>query len=841
MELISLNGNDWLFKEFLGMDWVWRSSEKPDTKDTRWWYNATVPGSVLNDLMENQKVPNPYYEMNSKLVEWVPSRTWIYKKSFQLPADVSGKQITIYFDGIDYNSEIFINGVSIGKQEGMFIPFSKEISGLLNPLEENHVAVVIEPSPQEQPQVGRTSLVKTHKTRMNYWWDFCPRMIHQGIWDSVYLKVTGRAMLTEVYVKSVLNDNYTQAILTVELETSNAIDCEITLQVDSKKVTKTIHNNIETLELLIVNPILWQPNGYGEPYQYEINLELRDQSFFTSDSRQLKFGIREIKFSPNENCNPSAEAFTLQVNGQRVYVSGYNWVPMDALYGVERRHKLQRLIQLAKEANIIMFRVWGGGLIEKDSFYEACARNGILIWQEFIQSSSGIDNIPSEDPAFMSMLLSQAEIIIRRKRNHTSLAIWCGGNELTDAEVNPIGNENPLIGKLKEMVEKLDPSRRWLPTSPSGGVFSNSISNIEEKPEQLIDVHGPWEHQGMERQYELYNRGTSLFHSEFGVEGMTNRNTLLKIISKEHMLPASKENEIYFHRGAWWANEPLVQEMFGGLDTIWQIKAASQYLQYEGLKYAVESNRRRAFQNSGTFPWQFNEPYPNLYCTSSLDYYGNPKPAYYGVQNSYHSILVSASFLSPSLYGRKAFDVTIYLSSFLGKEEIDRLGEVRLEYRLFGTDGTVYHSMSKITNLPENKSVEALHLILPLQDRMTELLLLRLNLYNKSGECLAENEYLFTRTLNYKPIFVLPEPKLNICQIDDSLRLDNQGDTAALYLFLSDNSELPLKEFLYFDKNYFCMMPGEVRKVKIYATQGSFYEKKVTIEHFDCCQEITLV
>jgi beta-mannosidase len=832
MQKISLNGNDWLFKEFVGMDWVWRNSVKADTRDTRWWYQATVPGSVLNDLMDNQMVPDPHFELNSKLVEWVSARTWVYKKSFRLPADVKGQEITLCLEGIDYKAEIFVNGKQIGTHEGMFLPFSKNITDLLLPDQDNLLAVVIDAAPMEQPQVGKSSMVRTHKTRMNYWWDFCPRMIHQGIWDEVYLKISGQALLKDVYVSAVLNEDYSTAVLTVEIETELAEGYELTMKADSEVLTKTISGNKERLELEIRNPKLWQPNGYGEPYQYSLSFELKDQQGGISDEKKLKFGIREIEFVKNENCNPEAAPFTLKVNGRKIYVNGYNWVPIDALYGVERPEKLHRLIQLAKEAHTVMFRVWGGGLIEKDSFYETCAENGILVWQEFIQSSSGIDNKPPEDPAFIDLLLAQAEIIIKRKRNHTSLAIWCGGNELSDWEGNPVENSDLLIGKLKEVVERLDPQRRWLSSSPSGGVFNNNVENILKHPDQLIDVHGPWEHQGLQKHCELYNMGTSLFHTEFGVEGMTNKNTLDKTIAPEHMLPASKENEIYFHRGAWWTNEPLVQETFGGLDTIDKIRTASQYMQFEGLKYAVECNRRRAFQNSGTFPWQFNEPYPNAYCTSNLDYYGNPKPVYYGIRNCYSPILVSASFASPSLYNKAEFSAQVYLTTSLLKKEANSYGEISLLCELVGMDGRTYYTSKTWERLPENSTKEVLSVQTPLQEAMTELMLLRLSVFDENNNLLCENEYLFTLGNDLGPVFKLPKPELSMKQEGDILIIQNNGENAALFLFLSSDEELPQSDYLYFDRNYLSLMPKEEKSIAIKAQSGQLQNKAIRVESF---------
>lgn len=187
---IDLGGTDWKMKEFVGMDWIWRDSVKQESPDVRWWYPASVPGSVLHDLMENGLVPDPYYELNSRLAEWAPERTWVYKKEFYIPEELEGRQITLVFEGIDYSSEIFLNGESLGKQEDV-CSLGLNISERLQYGSNNLLAVVLEPAPFEQPQVGKTSLVTTHKSRMTYWWDFCPRMIHQGIWQEVYLLVNG--------------------------------------------------------------------------------------------------------------------------------------------------------------------------------------------------------------------------------------------------------------------------------------------------------------------------------------------------------------------------------------------------------------------------------------------------------------------------------------------------------------------------------------------------------------------------------------------------------------------------------------------------------------------------
>src|SRR5439155_9559402 len=124
-----------------------------------------------------------------------------------------------------------------------------------------------------------------------------------------------------------------------------------------------------------------------------------------SDRQEIPFGIRTIRFSHNDTTDATALPYVLTVNGRTLYIKGWNWVPMDVMYGVERPEKLERLLNLVKRANVNLLRVWGGGLIEKEAFYNLCDRLGIMVWQEFIQSSSGIDNSLPDDPEYIGMIV----------------------------------------------------------------------------------------------------------------------------------------------------------------------------------------------------------------------------------------------------------------------------------------------------------------------------------------------------------------------------------------------------------------------------------------------------
>jgi beta-mannosidase len=681
--VISLGGEDWQLQGWLGEEWRWHLNKPWDAPG---WLPARVPGSVLDDLVRAGAVSDLWFERNSLLGEWVPERTWVYRRKVEGPG-------TIRFDGVDHDAEVFVGGEHVARHEGAFTAFEVELGD-----GEHLLAVAVRQAPKSEPQVGDTRRVTVHKTRMGYGWDFCPRLVHQGIWRAVTLDAP-----PELHPVVTLEDD----IGTVE------VDGTVVLRVDA--------------------PELWWPNGLGEQHLYQVE----------AGGVRFHVGFREVSFDDYE----------LRVNGVRVPVRGWNWVPIDALYGVPRPEKLAHLLGLAAQANVNLIRVWGGGLIETPEFYDLCDRLGLLVWQEFVQSSSGIDSTPSDDPTFVATMAEDARQILPRRRAHPALAIWCGGNELDGDD------STPVLAALKRVVHELDPDRHWLPTSPVGDA----------------DVHGPWEHQGLRGHNEHYDTRTSKLHSEFGVEGMTNRRALEALIAEEHRWPPDRSNPVYEHLGAWWNNAPLVQESFGGrIEDVETMRRCSQWLQYEGLRYAVEATLRRG---AGTIPWQLNEPYPNAWCTCAVDHRGDPKPAYWGVARAYAGA-PSATFATAAWGG---------------------LGEARATVtdpaRFVDLDGRVV------------AAAEHGELAAALDAFAHDVFLLDL----------GANRYVMTRTQDLAPLLDLPRAELAF----DGSVLRNEGTVAALGIVLEDARAYDQPGWITFSDNVLDLLPGEERELTIAGPAGA--------------------
>jgi beta-mannosidase len=831
---ISLNGSDWLFKEFYGEDWRWRNSHMPDSRDLRGWRVGTVPGCPHHDLWQLGEIADPYIERNSLLCEWISQRTWLYKKPFIVDDKLKGQHVWLHFEGVDYQAEFFLNGETLSTHIGMFTPATFDVTDKLRYEDENLLAVVIEAAPQEEPQVGRTSRVRTLKTRMNYWWDFCPRMIHLGIWDDVYLEVTGPVRITNVFVRPQLAAEFKRADISVTTELDSVIggtaDLEVIIRyretvVVQQRASHELEAGQTDLEtcLEMIEPRLWWPNGHGEQelYEAEVRLirpladEMSPAEEDISDRRTVNFGIRQLSLVPNESADLAALPYTFLVNGRKIYAKGWNWVPMDVMYSVPRPAKLERLLTLAQRAHVNLLRVWGGGLIENEAFYSQCDRLGIMVWQEFIQSSSGIDNTPATSADYIQEITKAAEQIIPRKRNHPSLAVWCGGNELSGGTEKPLDDSHPVLESLKSVVKRLDPDRLWLPTSPSGRVFSNSLETIAVDPSALHDVHGPWEYQGVTGQCDLYNRGTSLLHSEFGVEGITNLRTLNATLTKDHQWPMTLENPYWFHRGAWWVKRPMWDRTFGELNGIEELVRATQFMQADGLRYALESDRRRKYHNSGTLPWQFNEPYPMAACTSAVDYYARPKPSYYAVSRAYSPLLVSARFHTLAWGGCEQFEAEAWVSNSYERASSD----VSLKMRILGAVGRIYAERVDIISFGANCAAKLAVLHELLDSIPEDVFFLDIELCDQDSVRLARNRYAFSHSETLAPLFACTPTTISISSSagasEHILTITNTGETAALFVWLEDGRDLSASGYAYFDDNYFCLLPKESRTITV--------------------------
>ena len=586
---------------------------------------AKVPGSVYDDLERAGLIPDPYFERNSLLCEWVANRFWSYMTSFPKP-ETGGKRARLVFRGIDYHAHVYLNDGKIAEHVGMYAPLAVDVTDLLRE-GENTLTVVLESAPDEMGQIGYTSRTWTQKARFGYKWDFGTRLVDLGLYGEVFLEVCGDP-IEDVQIRYESGGR-------LSVSAANP-DFRASLSLCGKPVAEG-ETGTGSLTLEITEPALWFPNGYGEQPLYDLTLCSED------DEKTFRVGLRTLEYRKPNCADLDVLPYIPVINGKPVYIKGVNMTPLDHKIGTVTRERYDKLLSLARNAGVNLIRVWGGGVIESEDFYDLCDAYGILVWQEFIQSSSGIDNIPSKRPEFLKLIEQTARAILPEKRNHVSLTYLSGGNELMDENGIPSTFRDENLAMLKGIAEELAPDVLMLPTSASGPTEWFDPDN----PERNQDIHGPWKYEGVRGQYELYNKSTILLHSEFGVDGMSNFDSIRTVLSPENLaVTTMAENLTWRHHGEWWDTYACRERpLFGEISDLRELCDLSQYLQAEGIRYAVEAHRRRAKttkpavlapgevfapgtqENVGSIVWQINEPWPNVACTSMVDYYGNPKLA----------------------------------------------------------------------------------------------------------------------------------------------------------------------------------------------------------------------
>lgn len=745
---VNLGGTDWVFAGFHGEDWRFRQAYKRDT-GFKHWLPATVPGSVHWDLLKAGEIPDPYFEQNSRLVEWVHQRQWVYKRDFTVPPLWDCLRLFLLFEGIDYDCEVYLDGELLGEHHSMFLPARFDITAQVKPGESHHLAVVIKDAPREWPQLGRTSSVHTAKARFGYWWDFATRLVHLGIWQDVWLQGTGPVAIEDVWVRT----RGAEAEVTLQLESAAKAEIRL-LDPAGNLVGEFITGGASQIvkRFVVPKPRLWWPNGMGEQPVYRCAVRVSGHDDICYATREVTFGFRTVTLErnpwPPAGVPVPAVAeqplnYTFTVNGHRLFVKGWNWVPIDHLYGrSDLTERYEQLIAWAKAAGVNLLRVWGGGLLERKLFYDLCDQAGILVWQEFYQSSSGTDNVPPDRADYLALLEREALGAIRLRRNHPSLALWCGGNELTDWEKRPATVKEPALAMLARVVAELDPDRPFLPTSPSGPIFGAADFPAPEDLARQHDLHGPWHYRGPVDSYLPYNASRALFHSEFGTQGAVSKSSLDRFIAPANQWPPNDTNPNWVHHGAWWMQQHRVRELFGeGVEAIEEYLLLSQFLQMENLRYGVESNRRRWPACSGAVIWQLNEPWPNSHCTTAVDYYLRPKMAYYYVKNAYAPVACSLQYEGPILKGGvlRAAAYVVADQPFTGM----------LRIRISDPGARVWHQGEVSVDVHGAAEVAAVQWILPAE--APDVVICTLTLLDRDGTVLQVNPYLFSRAP--EPIF----------------------------------------------------------------------------------------
>lgn len=615
--------------------------------DDSWWFEARVPGEVHEVLLERGLIQDPFYADNCDKREWVECVDWWYRKRFFLPEGFKGRKVELVFEGLDTFATVWLNGVRVAESEDMFLPLRVDVTDKLEYGAWNTIAVRLGAPWYETLRRaggfsertivwnGSYARVYARKAQYQYGWDWAAKLLTVGIWRGVRLEAYDKAVLRDVFVWTrQVGSGWAELEVWVEVESLGDFQAELLFEAvcgDSRishpaslKLSRGL--NEHRFRVRVDNPKLWWPVGYGAQNLYDARVELR-MGGEAEDERKFRFGVRTVELVTESSEAPNGRVLYFKVNGVPVFCKGANWIPADLLISRLSRERYAELLKLAVEGNHNMLRVWGGGLVEYDDFYDLCDELGIMLWHDF-QFACG--HYPEGD-AFLELVEKELEATVRRLRNHPSIVLWCGNNEdeaLELASGYGVYRHRKDFEVAPRVVKKLDPSRPYRPSSPWG---DNGPTDSATG-----DAHNWSVWHGM-APIESYLQDESRFLSEFGMQAAPHVNTLRRFLPPDKLWPINDLWTYHYH-----VPDKLLPYLkdFGEPRWLFSYIFLTQLVQAEALRMAIEHCRRRKFVCGGALYWSFNAPWPNA-CWETVDYYGRPKIGYYAAKRAMAPVIVS--------------------------------------------------------------------------------------------------------------------------------------------------------------------------------------------------------
>ena len=566
----------------------------------------------------------------------------------------------------------------------------------------------------------------------------------------------------------------------------------------------------------------------GVPNLYEITVSIVNEELI--ESQTLRVGLREIKLIRNPD--EWKETFYFLLNGVPIFAKGANWIPVDSFILRGKKLGLYSMnLNYAKEANMNMIRIWGGGIYEDNLFYEICDELGILVWQDFPFACAVYP--PHKD--FIDSLETEFIQNIKRIRHHPSLALWCGNNEnewlwrllligsgITDPkEIEEYKNGYVEVFEkiLPELLDKYDPSRPYWPSSPSNGMVGDKLGKINSNNPDRGDSHY-WAVWHQNKKFSSYRKFDSRFMSEFGFESFPSMKTIRTFCPEDQFDFFSPIMNNHQKNDA--GNKKILNYMerrFSIPDKFENQVIISQITQAEAIEYGVEHWRRNRndYHCMGTLYWQLNDCWP-VASWSSLDYFGRWKALHYFSKRFYQSIFPSVKENRESIEFWITNDrVTPY--------------EALLEWRILNSDGNLVKNglfdstISPCSSLKVG-TVDVSEINKEDINWMNNIVFFKLK--NKTND----NQVVYNgfRLFNSPKYFKLYNPELSfktelIPGPTDGFKIELTSKNIALFVFIDSNEV----DFIASD-NFFTMEPNETRTILLNDIRFLGPNKKISKE-----------
>ena len=809
-----------LLAQTISLNEGWQFSQKG--KDT--WYDAEVPGSVQRDLIRHGVLPDPYYGTNEEKVQWPEMEDWDFRKTFNITEDqLKSDDAFLFFEGLDTHADVFLNGSRILQTQNMFVGHRVSVKNSLlegenniyirfySPIERMDPARITtgHEYPADNDHSEQRLSVYNRKAPYHFGWDWGMRLVQMGIWKPVTLTFYNSARIDNLYVKQ-NKISKERADIENQIEIYSLSDTKATVSVEyslknkkseasNKEIELKKGKNIIPVELIINNPQLWMPTGWGEQHLYDFKVDLQIDNKVV-DSKQVRTGLRSVRLvqEPDEY----GRSFYFEVNGLPIFAKGSNYIPGEIMRTQQDEAFYNRLFDNVTDANMNFIRIWGGGTYEDNYFYQLADEKGILVWQDFI---FGCTPYPSDD-AFLSNVADEVIWNVKRLRNHASLVFWCGNNEVEEGlkywgwnkkyskEVMDAwfeGYDKTFRQVIPSLVEEYDGTRNYIHGSP----YDSNWGQLEKFKSSDVHDWGLW-HGRMP--FEAMADRLPRFASEFGFQSFPEMKTIRTFAEEEDFDIDSDVMQI--HQKSPIGNTIIKQYMdmyYHTPKTFEDFVYVGLIMQGNGMEEAVEANRRGRPYCMGALYWQINDDWP-VVSWSSIDYYDNWKAQHYKMRNIFAPLALGVEFRDNKL---SYYSMSDYLYD---------VNNLQLHVKVIDFDGKVLKYHKEKFNAESNssniiKSFNSSELVTEEQKHNT---VIHAWITDNNNKTISTKEYFFywPNKLN------LPETniKKSVKYSDGKYTVTLSSKKLAKDVFI----EIPVLGAKFTD-NFFTLLPGEKKVIEI--------------------------
>ncbi|MGA8274280.1 MAG: glycoside hydrolase family 2 protein [Candidatus Sulfotelmatobacter sp.] len=645
--------------------------------DVKGWHPAQVPGVVQTDLLHNKLIPDPFDRDNEFHLQWIGLADWEYQTTFQIDeAALAHDHVDLVFDGLDTFADVYLNDQSILHADNMFrrwrIPAKTILKAGPNTLRIVFHSAVEKMIPYAKAQPYILPSISTHnygneeniatapytrKAPYNYGWDWGPRYMTEGIWQPVRLETWDALCIDNFHIhQNRITSDLANVTAELDIDATKPTTATLTLAHDemsgppASDGTQTLQLNPGinhvSFPLRITAPKLWYPIGYGPQNRYRFFAVIK-MGREAAAHAETKTGLRsvELRRVPDQ----WGKSFEFVVNGISVFAKGADVIPFDSFPNRVTPEIHRNILQAARDAHMNMVREWGGGYYESDDFYDICDELGIMVWQEFM---FGGDMVPG-NVAFQENVRQEAIDQVKRLRDHPSIVVWCGNNEVETGWYH--------WGDRQEFKESISPEARdrvwqdyvilfsdilrstvsqyadpvpYTPSSPS--------ANFEEVPDNQHngDMHywQVWHAQAPASDYTLQ---FPRFMSEYGFQSFPEMRTIETFAKPDDY--DIRSTVMQAHQKNKGGNERILTYMlreYRQPKDFASFVYLSQVQQAEIIKIGAEHLRRQRPRTMGSLYWQLNDCWP-VASWASIDYYGRWKALHYYARRFYDDVVVS--------------------------------------------------------------------------------------------------------------------------------------------------------------------------------------------------------